>query len=292
MLTENTATETVQKHQAAMQQLREHREDNKTYTEPAEFDPSPTNPLGIRAHAIKKAFNNQNAKMLAEYLSGLGFVREHLIAARDVLHAQGKKKYEAYIKATVEMLPTRFSTITPYYMGIITDLMTIPFRRSIEKDKREISDSLCLTADFIEKYRYRGTDDRYRAYAQSIVRGIDTEQLPPMVAGLIIHEVTELVDAAYATNVMTFVNSGITHEEYWRYTDPDEYIETYPDGEVPDDASPLDALDIYPPHEGIAHQSLWYGFDIYVDDFIVSLAGGLLNLRCPSMYPSTTQKHQ
>lgn len=36
--------------------------------------------------------------MLAEYLSGLGFVRQNLIAARDVLNAEGKKKYEAYIK--------------------------------------------------------------------------------------------------------------------------------------------------------------------------------------------------
>lgn len=30
--------------------------------------------------------------MLAEYLSGLGFVRQNLITARDVLNAEGKKK--------------------------------------------------------------------------------------------------------------------------------------------------------------------------------------------------------
>lgn len=159
--------------------------------------------------------------------------------------------------------------------------MAIPFRRSAEKDRREISDSLCLIADFIEKYRYRGTDERYREYAQTIVTGTDTERLPPMIAGLIIQEVTALVDTACATNVMTFANSGITHEEYWRFTDPDDYAEAYPVGEIPEHASPLEALDIYPLHEGIAQQSLWYGLDDYVDDFIVSIAGGLLYAKQP-----------
>lgn len=159
--------------------------------------------------------------------------------------------------------------------------MAIPFRRSAEKDRREISDSLCLIADFIEEYRYRGTDERYREYAQTVITGIDTERLPTMIAGLIIQEVTALIDAACTTNVMTFANSGITHEEFWRFTDPDDYAEAYPDGEIPEDASPLETLDIYPLHEGIAQQSLWYGVDAYVDDFIVSMAGGLLYTKQP-----------
>lgn len=166
-------------------------------------------------------------------------------------------------------------------IDILTDLLTIPFRRSADKDRREISDSLCLIADFIEKYRYRGTDERYREYAQTIITGIDTERLPPMIAGLIVQEVTTLVDTACATNVMTFANAGITHEEYWRFTDPDEYADSYHDGEIPEDASPLKALDVYPQHEGIAQQSLWYGLDNYTDDFIVSLAGGLLYAKQP-----------
>lgn len=281
-----STTEAVQKLNAAMQQLRERQENAR------EFDPAPNNALGIRAHAIKAFFSSRNTEMLADYLSGLGFVRQNLIAARDVLNAEGKKKYEAHIKNAVETLPARFYGLKPYYLNIITDLMAIPFRRSTEKDRREISDSLCLITGFIEKYRYRGTDERYREYAQTIITGIDTERLPPMIAGLIVQEVTALVDTARATSVMTFANSGITHEEYWRFTDQDDYAEAYPDGEIPEHASPLETLetlDIYPLHEGIAQQSLWYGLDDYVDDFIISLASGLIYSRYPSMYP--TQIH-
>lgn len=277
---------TVQKLNAAMQQLREHHKENRMFAEPEEFDPSPTNARGIRAHAIQELTNHLNVDMLTEYLKGLGYVRGKIIAARDVLNADGKKKYETYIKNAVEMLPVRFCGLKPYYLNIITDLMAIPFRRSAEKDRREISDSLCLTAKFIEKYRYKGTDERYRDYARTIVTGIDTEQLPPMIAGLIIQEATQLVDAAYATNVMTFTNSGVTHEELWRYDDPDEYAEVYPSGEIPEIINPLEDLEIYSPHYSIAQQSLWYGLDIYVDDFIASLVGGLLYTKIPLMSPS------
>ncbi|WP_312633298.1 hypothetical protein [Pseudescherichia sp.] len=295
MLTDNpkymSATKdsnTVEKLNAAMLRLREHQEESQMFAEPEEFDPSSTNALGIRAHAIKKFYSSLSTETLTEYLQGLGYVREQLIAARDVLNSDGKKKYESYIKNAVETLPARFNGLKPYYLGILTDLMSITFRRSAEKDRREISDSLCLIAEFIKKYRYRGTDERYREYAQTIITGIDTERLPPIIAGLIVQEITVLVDTTCATNVMTFTNSGITHEEYWRFTDPDEYAEAYPEGEIPEDASPLEALDVYPLHEGIAHQSLWYGLDDYVDDFIMSLAGGLIFSRYPSMYPIKT----
>lgn len=43
----------------------------------------------------------------------------------------------------------------------------------------------------------------------------------------------------------------------------------------------LKPLIFYPLHEGIAQQSLWYGVDAYVDDFIVSMAGGLLYTKQP-----------
>lgn len=223
--------------------------------------------------------------MLTGYLQGLGYVREQLIAARDVLNTDGKKKYEAYIKNAVETLPARFYGLKPYYLGIVIDLMAIPFRRSAEKDRREISDSLCLITNFIEKYRYKGMDERYKEYAQTIITSIDTEQLPPMIAGLIIQELTALVSAACTTNVLPYTNSGITHEELWRYDNPKEYNEVYQGGEIPEYASPLEALSIYPPHEGIAQQSLWWGLDDEVDCFIASLAGGLLinNLKLINM---------
>jgi len=266
----------VHKLNMAMQQLREHREDISLCYEPGEFDPAPTNALGIRAHAIKKLLSNQQGEYLAEYLHGLGYVRQQIIAARTVLNTEGKKKYEVYIKNTVESLSVRFRDLKPYYLDILTELMAIPFRRSAEKDRREISDTLCLIVDLITEYRYRGEDDRYKEYAQTITRGINTDELPPMIAGLIIQEVTALVDTATATNVFAYTDSGVTHEELWRHGDPSEYTEIYPDNQIPDDASPLEQLDIYPPQSGIAQQSLWWGHDIYVDDFIVSLAAGLL----------------
>ncbi|MBI0276754.1 hypothetical protein I6H07_13310 [Hafnia alvei] len=277
---EKSTTEAVHKLNAAMQQLRERQENARDFAA-REFDPAPNNALGIRAHAIKTFFSSRNTKMLAEYLSGLGFVRQNLMGARDVLNAEGKKKYESYIKNALETLPARFFGLKPYYLNILTDLLAIPFRRSAEKDRRELSDSLCLVADLIDGYRYRGIDEQYREYARTIINGIDTDQLPPMIAGLIVQEVTELVDTACATNVMTFANSGITHEEYWRFIDPDEYAKSYPDGEIPENASPLQTLDVYPLHEGIARQSMWYGLDDYTDDFIVSLAGGLLYAKQP-----------
>lgn len=274
-------TAQAQKLHNAMRQLKEKQEEARMFSEPPEFDPAPTNALGIRAHAIKGLYSRQSGEMLTGYLSGLGYVRKQLIAARDVLNTEGKKKYEAHIRNASEELTGQFCGLKPYYLSILTDLMAIPFRRSAEKDRREISDSLCLIADFIEKYRYCGTDEHYREYAQTIVTGIDTERLPPMISGLIVQEVTALLDTACATNVMTFANSGITHEEYWRFTDPDDYAEAHPDSEIPEHASPLEVLDIYPLHEGIAQQSLWYGLDDYVDDFIVSIAGGLLYAKQP-----------
>lgn len=136
--------------------------------------------------------------------------------------------------------------------------MAIPFRRSAEKDSREISDTLCLIVDRITKYRYQGEDERYKEYAQTITRGINTDKLPPMIAGLIIQEVTALVDTATATNIFAYSGSGVTHEELWRHNDPREYAEVYPDSQIPDDASPLEQLDIYPPQSGIAQQSIWW----------------------------------
>lgn len=208
------------------------------------------------------------------------------MAARGVLNAEGKKKYESYIGRAAEKALVPFGDLKRDHLDILTDLMNIPFRRNAEKDRREISERLCTVAGFIEGYRYQGIDERYREYAHTIIAGIDTEQLPPMIAGFIVREISELVDTTCRTNVLTFVNSGITHHEFWRHTAPDEYAEIFPDNELPSDYWTLENTGIYPAHEGIARQSLWYGHDVYVDDFFVSLAGGLLYRKYPSKYPS------
>lgn len=236
----------------------------------------PTGALGIRVQAIRELQNKQSSEMLTEYLRGLGYVREQLIAAHTVLNTEGKKKYEVYIKNALETLSVRFRDLKPYYLNILTEVMAIPFRRSAEKDRREISDTLCLIVGRITEYRYQGEDERYKEYARTITRGINTDKLPPMIAGLIIQEVTALVDTAIATNVFSYSDSGVTHEALWRHSDPIEYTEVYPDSQIPDDASPLQQLDIYPPQFGIAQQSLWWGLDDELDCFITALAGGLL----------------
>lgn len=271
-----TSTDTAKQVNTAVLKLREYQEDNWMFAEHEKFDPAPNNALGIRAQLIQELYNKLSIDTLTEYLRGLGYVRGQLITAREILNAEGKKKYETYIKNAAETLPSQFCSLKPYYLNILTNLMDVRFRRSAEKDRREISDSLCLIAHFIENYRYRGTYEQFRGYAQTIIAGIDTEQLPPMIAGLIIQESASLVSVACTTNVMQFTKSGITHEELWRYQNPNEYNEVYQDGNIPEEASPLEVLEIYPPHEGIARQSLWWGLDDEVDCFITSLTGGLL----------------
>ncbi len=284
-------TNTVQKLNAAMQQLREKERETRLFKK-TEIDYSHGSMLAIRWQAIQELTKHLNTDMLTEYLKGLGYVREQLIAARDVLNANGKKKYEAHIKNAVEKLPAQFCGLKPYYLNILTDLMDIPFKRSAEKDRREISDSLCQIACFISEYRYEGTDERYRGYAETIIRGIDTDPIPPMIAGLIIQEVISLLDSAYTANVFAYVASGITHEELWRYSYPEEYAEEYPSGEIPADAEPLEAMDCYPPYEGIAKQSLWWGIDDCVDDFVASFVGGLWYAKHPLQACITDFAHQ
>lgn len=261
----------------AIKKLREHQEP-MTYVKP-DFDPLLTNALGIRALAIKKLYDKQSNEELTQYLSGLGYVRGLVITARNVLNTQGKKKYESWVNNAGETLPVRFYGLKTYYLDILTKVMAIPFRRSAAKDRREISNTLCWIANLITQYRYQGEDQRYREYAHTITREIETDELPPMIAGLIIEEVTALVDTAIATNVLTYADSGLTHEELWRHSDLDEYVEVYPDSQIPDDASPLQQLECYPPELGIAQQSLWWESGDEVDCFIKSLAGGLLYMK-------------
>lgn len=275
-----TASDCVAKLRAAKQELLERKE--FTFRKLDEFNPSPTNAISIRAHAIQKLLKNQQIESLTEYLRGLGYVRKQIITARAVLNAEGKKRYETYIKSSTETLSLRFVGLKAYYLNILTGIMDIPFKRSADKDRRQISDSLCQIADLIIQYRYCGEDDRYRDYARTIIGNINTGQLPPMIARLIIQETTALVDTACIANVLAYVSSGITHEEYWRYGDPDEYAEVYPGCTIPEEAIPLNQMDEYASHQGIARQSLWYGHDFHIDDFIVSLVGGLLYAKSPS----------
>jgi hypothetical protein len=271
---------TINRLRTAMQQLNDHRGSESMFAESPVFVPSPTSALGIRAHFIKDMCEKHSVEVTTEYLAALGYARAHLIAARDVLHCDGKKKYEAYIKSAQAGLALRFHELPPYYLNIISNTIDIPFRRSSEKDRQEISNALCLIADLVIGYRYRGIKEQFSSYATTIVRGIDTEQLPPMIAALIIEEVTLLVDAAHSTGVLPFANAGITHEEYWRHTSPEEYADVYPDNEIPQEALPIESDDAH----SIAQQSLWFGADEYVDDFIISLAAGLMHLR-PSNCP-------
>lgn len=262
---------------AAIKKLREHQEP-MTYVKP-DFAPLQTNALGIRALAIKKLYDKQSTEELTQYLSGLGYVRGLVITARNVLNTQGKKKYESWVNNVGETLPVRFYGLKTYYLDILTKVMAIPFRRSVEKDRREISNTLCWIADLITQYRYQGADQRYREYAYTITRGIETDELPPMIAGLIIEEVTALVDTAIVTNVLTYVDSGLSHEELWRHCAPEEYAEVYPESQIREDASPLEQLDIYPPQFGIAQQSLWWGLDDEIDCLINSFVGGLMYIK-------------
>ena len=269
---------------AAIKELREHQE-FMMYVKPG-FDPSPTNALGIRAQAIKKLYSKQSTEELTKYLFGLGYVREQVILARNVLNNQGKKKYESWINNAVETLPERFDGLKPYYLDILRKTMAIPFRRSAEKDKREISNTLCRIADLIVHYRYQGEDSRYREYAKTIMRGIETDELPPVIAGLIIQEITALVNAALTTNIFMFNKSGLTHEELWRHREPEEYLGVYPDNIIPNEATYLEHLDIYSPQFGIAQQSLWWGMDEEVDGFIIALAGGFFENYSNIFYPT------
>lgn len=272
-----TTTNRIAKLSAAFKELREHQEP-MTYVKP-DFAPSLTNALGIRALAIKKLYSKQSTEVLTQYLLGLSYVRGLVISARNVLNTNGKKKYQSWVNNAVETLPERFNGLKPYYLDILTKMMSIPFRRSAEKDRREISNTLCRIADLIKQYRYQGEDQRYREYAHTIVRGIETDELPPMIAGLIIQEVTALVNAVISTNVLTYADSGLTHEELWRHYEPEEYLEAYFDMQIPDEASPLEQLDIYTSQLGVAQQSLWWDLDDEVDCFITSLVAGLLYIK-------------
>lgn len=200
------------------------------------------------------------------------------------LTSRGRKN----TRFTLETLPAQFSGHEPYYLNIINNLINIPFRRSAEKNKREISDTLCQIVERISEYRYEGLDERYQEYAYAILRRVDTDELPPMIAGLIIRKLTELVECACANMVELYKDCGLTHEEWWRYIDPAEYAEEYPDHEIPEDASPIASCDAYSSHSGIAQQSLWYGIDEEADGFITSQTGGLLYARRPEAPPRKT----
>ncbi|ENR0228973.1 hypothetical protein KIV35_05535 [Enterobacter roggenkampii] len=107
-----------------------------------------------------------------------------------------------------------------------------------------------------------------------------------MIASLIIQEITSLVNTATSSKVLTFVGSGLTHEEYWRHVDPEEFADAHDCREIPNDTSPLEKMDIYTPQLSIARQSLWFDLDDYIDDFIISLAVGLIHTSDLSWYLS------
>lgn len=255
----------------AVHTLKEHSQYNDSHSETLEFDPSPKNALGIRAHTISKLFTQQVQQRVAniEYLHALGYVREQFIAARDVLNTEGKKKYEYHIKTTLAEIPRQFSGLKAHHLDVTTHVMDIPFRRSTQKDREEITHALCLVTDYILNYRYSGLNERYREYASTITANMDTEHLPPMIASLIINEITALVNDAVSSGIFAYKNTGLTCEEYSRHEQSEEceqeetLIHFYKSPE----------MDF--PAAGIAQQSLWYGLNDELDNFIISLSSGL-----------------
>ena len=95
-----------------------------------------------------------------------------------------------------------------------------------------------------------------------------------MIASLIIREVSSLVDDAILTGVFAYSNTGLTCEEFNRYSNPEDYEENEAEHSPDIDFSV----------EGIPQQSLWYGWyglDDELDDFITSLSGGLFYKHAP-----------
>ncbi|WP_312080263.1 hypothetical protein [Leclercia sp.] len=263
-------TDQLKRAKRALREYKQHRESNDFYEEQSDFNPSPRTALGIRAHSINKLISRhtQQSGTLVNYLRALGYVREQIIAARFVLNTKGKKKYEAYVKSTLAELPQRFKALGDHHLLIITSAAAIPFRRSASKDHEEITHMLCLITDCILQYRYKGEDSRYREYADTIAQGVDSDHIPPMIASLIMVEVSSLVNSAVFTGVFPYRDTGLTCEEFARYRDPENFEE--------EETHETYDVEMAFPVEGIAQQSLWYGLHEEIDDFIISLAGGLL----------------
>ncbi|MFK3660155.1 hypothetical protein ACI2I2_06475 [Scandinavium sp. NPDC088450] len=262
----------------SMSELRERVARIEAITVP-DFTFLPTQAFEVRIQAVQRICQKQSNSDVLSYLEGLGFVRAKLLSAREVLHDKGKKRFESFIRSASLDIASRFSAIHKAHIETLKNVMHVPFRRSAAKDLQQISESLCRIADLISSYRYSIVDSKYREFVRTILGHIDTERLPPRIAGLIIVELTDLVEAAVSVNVFKYSGSGLTHEEYWRHVDPIEYGEVYEGGVIPDDATLIDGMDAYSQHEAIAEQSLWYGIDGTVDDFIISTAGGLLHMK-------------
>lgn len=219
----------------------------------------------LRLKAITAHYDKQNNIDLRQYLCGLGFVRKQVIAARDILKSSGKKKYEFFIESSKTKLVGEYSDLKEESINTLVDLMNIPFKRSAVKDDYEIRLTLHLLTDFIINYRNE-SGSRMREYAKTIALDAGNDDIPPVLTGMIIQEITKIIDDAVSSGVFAYVETGMTcaeHEEFDSRRDkPAKMNYTSP---------PL-----HWPIEGIAQQSLWWGLNDEIDSFLISLSGGLL----------------
>ncbi|ELR4953387.1 hypothetical protein QRT53_001869 [Salmonella enterica] len=267
--------------QGQLQQMREYAPVQAAYAQlmgipyhDAPLDPSI---IEFRLKAIATHYRQQDKDMLEGYLAGLGAIRNKLKAALKVLHTNGKKKYEEYIRRELSEFDNNFAGLDGRASNLLRGLLDIPFRRGTAKDDAEIKVTLWAVTNRIIDYRRQFSDRQIEEYAATVTSNVDNETIPPAIASLIMTEVSELVDCAVKTNVFAYVDTGLTCAEF---VSMDDCIEAPPANKL----SPQ----MHDPIHGIAEQSVWYGGSVdteTVDDLIVSLVGGLLYQQCPSMCP-------
>ncbi|EIP3951806.1 hypothetical protein LSB85_003673 [Salmonella enterica] len=230
-----------------------------------------------RLQAVATYYAGQDKEMLGCYLSALGFARNTLIAARAVLESEGKKRYESFLKSARSDLSSKFSELDPRRHEALQALLDVPFRKSSAKDLYELKLALRDATEAIISYRHSFGGNRFRECAETAACDVGCEALSPELASLVIAEVTDLVACAVTSGVYAYNDTGLTCAEFIHLDDDDDDDDSSDCGYSPE---------MYDPVYGIAEQCLWYDLNDTLDDFILSLAGGLLYAQCPSMRPS------
>lgn len=241
---------------------------------PYNAPPPPEAAIHQRLKAVTTYHNRQPHADLRRYLQGLGFVRRQVIAARNTLRREGKKKYESALRGSLALLSVEYSDVRQEHFNTLQDLLNIPFRRSATKDDYEARLTLRLVMDHIIHYRHRQRSTQ-RDYAKTIARNASDDYLPPELAGIIINDVANIIADASATGVYAYTDTGLTCAECKE-----------PDSHEDDSRDFTRSPPIHWPVDGIAQQSLWWGHNDEIDCFLMSLAGGLLHSASPSTCPS------
>jgi hypothetical protein len=260
---------TMEKHNQVLEARR------KLIGNPYNDAPLDSSVIERRLQTIATYYAGRDKEMLGYYLSALGFARSTLIAARTVLESEGKKRYEYFLRSARSDLSRQFSELDPRRHEALQALLNVPFRKSSAKDLYELKLALRDATEAIIGYRHSFGSDRYREYAETAACNVGCEALSPELASIVITEVTDLVACAVTSGVYAYVDTGLTCAEF-------VHLDDYDDDNVDCGYSP----EMHDPVYGIAEQCLWYDLNDTLDDFILSLAGGLLYTQCPSMRPS------